>query len=221
MLDLGVGTGRTTYTFAPLVGDTWGSTTRRRCSRWPGEVLPAPSTSRSSRWATRRYLEGCYDEQLWDLVLFSFNGISAMGHDERLDSLRQVRERLVADGLFCFSAHSAHSLPLGQARPAGAGPAPPDAVRLPLGPGTAGAQGRRQGQLGCEPAAFDERGWDLLADGSHGFRERWYYVTIAEQLRQLDEAGFGAVEVLGNDAQPVDPGDPGRDPWLHYFCQAG
>ena len=65
-----------------------------------------------------------------------------------------------------------------------------------------------------------ERGWDRIADGSHRFQERWYYVTVTEQLRQLDLAGFGEVEVLDNEGSPVDPGRPGRDPWFHYMCHA-
>jgi len=218
MLDLGVGTGRTAYTFAPLVGEYVGiDYSPEMIDLARAEVPPAPHVR--FEVGDARCLEGNYDGP-WELVLFSFNGIGGVGHEERLDVLRQVRERLTGDGLFCFSAHSAHSLPRDK-------PALMLDPRRPLRSVYRSARALQERRIvktvnaGVNPVTFDERGWDRLADGSHGFQERWYYVTVGEQLRQLEEAGFGAVEVLNNDAQPVDPANPSRDPWLHYFCHAG
>lgn len=218
MLDLGVGTGRTAFTFAPLVGEYVGIDYSPEMIEVAREEVPAAPHVRLEV-GDARYLAGNFDGP-FDLVLFSFNGIDAVSHEERLGVLRQVRERLSDDGLFCFSAHSAHSLPRAK-------PALSLDLRHPLRSAYRSARAIQERRYvkavnaGVDLATLDERGWDLLADGSHGFQERWYYVTIGEQLRQLDEAGFGSVEVMDNRAQAVDRSDPGRHPWLHYFCQGG
>ena len=218
MLDLGVGTGRTTYTFAPLVGTYEGIDYTPEMFEGAKERMPEADQVRF-QVGDARGLDELFDER-FDLVLFSSNGIDAVTHEERLHILRQVRSLLREEGLFCFSSHSAHSLPLEKP---GWTLDPRNPLRSAYRSGRSAQERRRVRRVnaGVDVPALHARGWGLVADGSHGFEERLYYVTAEEQVRQLQATGFGAIEILRNDGAAVDPADPGRDPWLHYLCEAG
>jgi len=218
MLDLGIGTGRTTYTFAPLAGEYEGIDYVPEMIELARGLVSENEHIRLQVGDARRLTE--LFERSFDLILFSFNGIDAAGHEERLEMLHQVRSRLSDGGLFCFSAHSAHCLPLEK-----------PGLTLDVGhPLRSAYRSARAMQLrkrvkrvnaGVDVPGLHARGWGLVADGSHGFEERWYYVTAEEQVRQLEEAGFAPIEVLRNDGIAIDPSAPGRDPWLHYLCGPG
>lgn len=218
MLDLGIGSGRTTYTFGPLAG------------RYEGIDYAPEAIEHAEKFASdggnmrlqvgdARALDQLF-EGPFDLILFSFNGIDAVAHDERLEVLRQVRGLLAEDGLFAFSSHSVHALPLDK-------PAwtvdPRNPLRSAYGCARVAQERRRVQRLnaGVDTGDLRAKGWGLVADGAHGFELRWYYVTAPEQVRQLHEAGFADVEVRRHDGTVVDPADPGRDPWLHYLCRPG
>jgi ubiquinone/menaquinone biosynthesis C-methylase UbiE len=98
MLDIGVGLGRTTKYFAPLVTEYIGidysinmiKVCRQRYPHLRLEVADARNLS---------FLENNY----FDFVLFSFNGIDNVQHEERMQILREIHRILKKDGFFCFS----------------------------------------------------------------------------------------------------------------------
>ena len=101
LLDLGVGGGRTTPALLEISRDYIGADyvpeMVERCrARFPGvrfEVLDARDLS-------------CFSDGAFDLVLFSWNGIDTVGHDDRLKILAEVRRILKRNGLFVFSSHN-------------------------------------------------------------------------------------------------------------------
>ena len=215
MLDLGIGTGRTSFTFAPLVAEYVGIDYAPRMVELARELVPESDTVRLLEGDARRL--GELVDGPFDLILFSFNGIDYVDHEDRLSVLAQVRELLAERGLFCFSSHSIAALPL-------PGPRLNVDARRPLHTAYRGAralQALRKVRRANSRIDVDElrkSGRGVVVDGAHGFEARTYYVTPAEQLRQLAEAGFGEVEVQDLGGRPVDPARPGRDPWLYYFC---
>ena len=104
MLDIGVGTGRTTRHFAELVkeyvGVDYSSALIKACRE--------KFTKYRLEWADARNLS-LFDEEYFDFVLFSFNGIDAVEHQDRLAILCEIRRVLRRGGYFCFSTLNLNS----------------------------------------------------------------------------------------------------------------
>ena len=109
MLDLGVGAGRTSYTFAALVRTYIGI-----------DYAPAMIEICRSRFGeSGRQKFICLDaadlskfgDSRFDLVLFSFNGIDCVELEKRRKILREVRRLLKPDGVFFFSGGSLDVFP--------------------------------------------------------------------------------------------------------------
>lgn len=107
MLDLGVGAGRTSYTFAALVrtyiGIDYAPAMIEICRSRFGEsdrqkflCLDAANLSK-------------LDDRKFDLVLFSFNGLDCVELEKRHKILKEVHRLLRPDGFFFFQgARSTH-----------------------------------------------------------------------------------------------------------------
>jgi len=213
MLDIGVGSGRTAYTFAAVAGRYVGIDYSRVMVELARERIGEDETTRLIECDARRMAE-TLDER-FDLVLFSFNGLDSVGHEDRRTILSEVRKVLKDDGHFFFSSHSLHALPLRVEfpRPRPLHPAR-SAYRLLHWARVAWKLERvNRGARGWE-----RRGWAQLRDDAHDFQGLWYYVLPEYQVTQLGEAGFSVLEVYDVDGATVDPTDPGTDPWLHYLC---
>ncbi len=216
MLDLGVGTGRTGWTFAPLVRRYVGvdysarmiEAARRRLGGEPGVELVVGD----ARDLTP--IEGEFD-----FILFSFNGIDAVSAEDRLRVLDQVRSKLRPGGFFLFSTHSLGTLPF-------------DTRRIPS-PHFAGsrlyrayawldgfryARRIREINQGLDLAAARSRGWDVIPSMAHNFSIRDYYVDPEYQVEQLREHGLEVVAVFDPEGAEVTLPHPSRDPWFDYLC---
>lgn len=124
-----------------------------------------------------------------DFAFFSFNGIDVVGHQDRLVILRQVRRVLAPGGVFAFSAHSIEWLKF-----------------RALWEKLRGHQGHKDGKIPfkhlMKPAlrsinylryhGMQTRGqaYSILLDRGHDYCVPVYYVSDAEQRRQLVEAGY-------------------------------
>src|SRR3954471_14749360 len=108
VLDLGVGGGRTTPHLAPLASSYLGmdfshamiEACRNRYPSW------------EFRWGDARDLSELPAES-FNFVIFAFNGIDYVDHDDRCRILRQVARVLKPNGVFLFSSHNLGCLPCG------------------------------------------------------------------------------------------------------------
>ena len=177
MLDVGVGLGRTTKHFAPLakeyVGIDYSNHTIRVCrAKYPNlrfEVADARDLS-------------LFNDNYFDFVLFSFNGIDSVEHDDRLAILREIKRITVKGGYFCFSTLNLNAWRL----------KPP--FRFSRKPRILyrstynfllnhEAWGSRN-QIKLKPQHM------MIYYTYKDFLLRNYFSTPSEQLRQLNEAGF-------------------------------
>ena len=217
MLDLGVGAGRTAYTFGAI------------CRRYVGidyvprmVELSRERVGESERCrfdvADARDLSRFRDGE-FDVVLFSFNGMDTIGHDDRLRVLREVHRVLRAGGTFFFSAHSLNVFPFRLSWPEVSWRRPFRALRFHGGAARRWMRMRRANRS-VDAAAARARGWALLVDDSHGYQMHVYYVTPEEQLRQLHAEGFTIDAILDLGGRPVPDTKASREHWLHYLCRA-
>jgi SAM-dependent methyltransferase len=217
MLDIGVGAGRTGYTFAPLVKRYVGiDYSPRMIDR--ARALLGENGRVELRVADARNLASV--EGSFDFALFSYNGIDAVEHEDRLRILAEVRDKLKPGGLFFFSSHSLGALPLSERRRRGRH----RSTRLPwqvaefvldLGYGWRARRSNRMLDLG----AARQRGWAIVRDPAHGFSLDVYYIDPATQEAQLREIGLDPVAVIDEHGEEIDPAEGRRDAWLNYLCR--
>jgi len=109
MLDIGVGAGRTTEYFAPLVKSY------AACDFVKG-MIDQCRVKFSARFPEARFEVGDakdlhqFANEKFDFILFSFNGIDHMPIASRVQFLQKARALLAPGGHLCFSTHNIFSL---------------------------------------------------------------------------------------------------------------
>jgi SAM-dependent methyltransferase len=218
MLDLGVGAGRTSFTFAAICRDYVGLD--------PLDEMLELCRSRVGETECVRFVRGDardlspFAATGFDLILFSGNGIDALNHDERRIVLRQVAAVLRPGGLLFFSVHNLRCYPL-------VPPPIPFDVHDPLRSLYHMVQRSRfVRRLKRVAGAVDlstarARGWDSLRDGAHDFRILNFYIDPELQARELQEEGFVIEATLDNSGALVDVGAIRSSPNVWFCCRAG
>ncbi|HEX3239241.1 MAG TPA: class I SAM-dependent methyltransferase [Solirubrobacterales bacterium] len=215
VLDIGIGAGRTSRTFAAIAGSYVGIEIAPRMLERARAVVPQGDAIELLLGDARDL--SALGERRFDLVLFSFNGIDYVDHEERLGVLAQMRQHTAADGYCSFSSHSLAALPLEV--PHARRPSP----MRPLSSSSEFLATRRRAKLlreinaEIDLGAARRQGWTILRDEDRDLTS--YYVDPAEQRRQLDEAGFELIEIMDLEGVVRDAADPGPDLWLHYLCK--
>jgi ubiquinone/menaquinone biosynthesis C-methylase UbiE len=216
MLDIGVGGGRTTLHFARLVkryvgidcSDAMVQACCRRFAGWPGHISFVMADVRNL-WP--------FPSGSFDFVLFSFNGLDYMSHDDRLTALAEIRRVGKLGGLFGFSSHNLQALPRHFSVRRCVSRNPRKAwekfrfwVRL------------RRANPDLSRGGLLRQPYGIFNDGAHDFRLETYYIRPAEQIRQLD-THFKDINLFMNSAggQRIEDErilNATSDPWIYYLC---
>lgn len=218
ILDIGVGGGRTTEGLLQVsrdyVGADYSAAMVERCrARFPGVRFETADVRDLSRFA-----DGSFG-----LVVFSYNGISALDHGDRLRALREMRRVTAPDGLAVFSAHNRNSPQAGpwslQHLPPPAdwlrSPVPSlrQAAKYPLGIWNSFANRRH---------ARSEADYAIVNDEAGCYGLMSYVITVDRQLAQLRGVGLAPVEAVGLDGRILRPDEHGtRESWIYYVCRRG
>lgn len=215
ILDLGVGGGRTTPFLLELsrdyVGVDYSGEMIERCRRrFPGVRFEHADARDLSRFA-----DGSFD-----FILFSYNGIDAVGHADRLTIFAEVRRVLADSGLFVVSSHN-RNFPI--PRPWAVRHLAVNPVRHPVGFACrcaaylAGIRNYRRNA--ASTTATDE--YCTMVDSAYRYSLVHYHIALAAQLRQLERLGFDPVAVVGIDGRPIErhESETVPDPWLQYVCR--
>ena len=217
LLDIGVGGGRTTPLLQAIssdyVGIDYTEAMVQACRRQHPDVRIEHMDARDlSRFANGQFA----------LAMFSFNGIDAIDYADRRTVLREVHRVLQEGGRFLFSAHNRHG--------PGHGEVPKLSLEFSWNPLKLGWRGlklarslapswrnhSRNRKLGETHAA-----WSIQNCSAHDFGIVVMYTSLAEQVRQLQDAGFTVEQVLSSETgQVVHDEDSARSAcWLHYVAR--
>jgi SAM-dependent methyltransferase len=219
LLDIGVGTGRTTHFFAYRAKSYVGVDYSNRMIELTKQGTREHDTLQLD-WADARDLSRYRDGQ-FDFVMFSYNGLDYMHPTERPKAIQEIRRVLRPGGHFFFSSHSLEALPLPY-RPM------PDFewTNLPRALGRVGKSIFRNLQIWGLNRKIDlkearKRGWVFTPDGGENFSMPVAYVVPSYQVWQLQRYGFSEIEVMDAEGHRVaSVARPPKDGWISYLAKA-
>ncbi len=110
MLDIGVGAGRTTHIFAPLVKEYIGIDYSKNMINYCNQKVKDLYPNTKFLWSDATCLDQ-FSDNTFDFTLFSFNGIDDNTHDYRLKILKEIKRVTKDTGFFFFSTHNLSILP--------------------------------------------------------------------------------------------------------------
>ena len=207
LLDIGVGGGRTTASLLEISRDYTAidysagmvATVKRR---YEIESVYCCDVRNMERFAANSF----------DFILFSFNGLDYIAHEDRLVALREIHRVLKPGAVFVFSSHNREG----------------DAAKLPW----------RQKDHRLSRAfvkrcikvlvamprhwrmkRFETRQaqYAILNDTALGFSTLTYYIDVASQIAQLEALGFE--RILAYDISGRIVNEDSSSPWIHYLAR--
>jgi ubiquinone/menaquinone biosynthesis C-methylase UbiE len=109
MLDIGVGCGRTTLHFAPLVERYLGIDYSEEMISICQHEYSSLNQNINFKTLDLRELS-IFNQNEFDLILISFNGIDYINAEDRLEAFKEIKRIIAPSGAFCFSTHNIRSL---------------------------------------------------------------------------------------------------------------
>jgi ubiquinone/menaquinone biosynthesis C-methylase UbiE len=215
VLDMGIGGGRTTQYLASLVSEYVGI-----------DYSPEMIRACQARFTTSEKLKllvcdardlSRLEESYFDFILFSFNGLDYISHEERLQVLKEVKRVGKSGSYFYFSTHNLQGLEdefNGQ-------------KKISLNPFTSYVNLVMLGFLHLFNYPLNLKkiqGLDYLMvrDEPHNFRLSTYYIRPIKQLEQL-QPYFTNIQVYswltGLEVSQGQELKKNREMWLYYLCQ--
>lgn len=214
MLDLGVGGGRTTQHFAPMVQKYVGVDYSQPMITACQERFKTSCPQASFQVADARDLSR-FADNTFDFILFSFNGIDYVEHSDRLKILYEINRVGKPGSYYFFSSHNL--------------PAITQAFKLkeqlslnPIKTYTNLLMFVFLRTFNCQinPELLEASRYLLIRDESHNFRLKTYYIKPQEQLQQLS---FGFDNITSYSWQGNEPLKSKQDQawqndmWLYYL----
>ena len=217
MLDLGVGGGRTTRYFAPLVKEYIGVDYAKSMVAACKEKYRDRSLPVTFRMADARNLEE-FDNGSFDLVLFSFNGMDYVDHYDRISIVKEIARVTKPGGYYCFSTHNL----LAMRRQFDY------RSHLSINPLKSYTDLVMYGFLrflnrGISLKSLQQSQYAVIRDESHNFRLQTYYITPEAQTQQLAPYFKNITVYSWQIGEQIDSFTEDeavtKDMWLYYLCQ--
>ena len=212
ILDIGVGTGRTTEALRALSRDYVGVDYSSEMIRAARQRYPDVDFQCTDARDLSEFPSGSID-----LVWFSFNGIDYVSHEDRLQILKEIYRVTAPGGLFCFSSHNRdfRDIKGDKQRKFYLALNP---VKLLYRAGMHVLSRWSSWQLGeCE---YSTPEFAVYNDAELNSRLLTYYITLRKSTEQLEGIGFLTLQALGKEGEPLDSDAPCRDSFMiHYMCK--
>jgi ubiquinone/menaquinone biosynthesis C-methylase UbiE len=216
MLDIGVGGGRTTQHFSRVVEEYVGIDYAEEMIAACQKRFPPSSQSRVFEVVDARDLRQFQDNS-FDFILFSFNGIDALPHLDRLQVFQEVRRVGRPGGYFFFSSHNLQGLEreFNWQNQISLNPLKTyvNLIMFAL---------LRFFNRSFSPQQIKYSDHEIIRDESHNFRLKQYYIRPQEQLNQL-KADFDNIKIYswksGLEITTQQELSMNADMWLYYLCR--
>ncbi len=210
ILDIGCGAGRTSFHFKNFTTDYTGVDyskemihhCKKNYPELPFYVCDARDLSR-------------FNDNSFDFVIFSYNGIDYITHEDRLAVLREIKRVLKSGGVFVFSTHNRNYTKI-ITKPVFETSLNP--LRLLQNTADFLSQKRNNNKLKSEQ--IEEHDYSILNDSGDGFSLLTYYITREKQTEQLNNIGFKTLDIFNMNGEEVNSNtDDSNDCWLYFVAQ--
>lgn len=212
MLDIGVGGGRTTLHFAPLVKEYVGIDYSQNMIKACKKRFINFNKNISFETCDVRDMN-IFKDNHFDFILFSFNGIDYISQKDRLTALSEIKRVCKNGGHFCFSTHNLNSI---------------DKIfRLQLSANPIRMLKNISRYILLKLINRNLRksyskGFGVINDGADRFKWTTYYIEPTKQIEQLYDLGFKDIQVysLSDGTEIANKSELGAntDFWLYYLC---
>lgn len=217
MLDIGVGAGRTSYTFSAIVKEYIGIdyshsmvlASKKTIEEEENISFEVCDASDLSRFYNNKF----------DFILFSQNGIDSVDHDTRIKILAEVRKVLDVNGYFFFSTHSLHSF----------FPLKPTIFQFDkrkpihslyyMWKDIKFAMRLKRIYRDVDVDSIKKKSWAILITGDHDFQMKVYHILPDSQVKQLNEVGFDVISVYDRDGMLIDPLQTKAGGMMYFLCK--
>ena len=230
MLDMGVGGGRTTGHFLPLVNSYIGA-----------DYAPNMIAECKKKYKNKKIFEvldvrdmSKFSDNMFDFILFSYNGIDSFGLQDREIALGEIKRVLRNDGYFSFSTHNINWNGLYELF----------TFKNIFRKHMAKAENKKNPflkfftffkaifiifRLNFQNKSFNIRshvghlrkeGYGSLIDNSLNGKASIFYISYKSQISQLKKFGFkniGAYSALGIKTE--DESELNKGGWIYYLCR--
>ena len=158
-----------------------------------------------------------FADNSFDLILFSFNGIDYISHEDRLKVLQEINRVGKSGGYFFFSSHNLQAIEKSFNWQSNLSLNPfktyIDLVMFAFLRGL---------NSGISYQTIKENNSAILRDESHNFRLTTYYIRASEQIKQLEPI-FNDIKVYSwkNGVELTTNHDriSCSDMWFYYLCR--
>lgn len=208
ILDIGVGGGRTTKFLLEISRDYTG------IDYSPGfvELVKEKYKNADVRCCDARDLK-IFRDNSFDFILFSLNGIDYITHEDRIKALKEIYRVLKPDGFFMFSTHNRdyryfNKLPWQEKARFKPGYLKSCLYSLYYLPKHLNMKKHHR----CMPQ------YAIINDNAHGYSMLTYYINISEQVKQLEDVGFGSIEAYDMEGNIVNRDN--SSVWIYYLANS-
>lgn len=182
VLDIGIGAGRTTKRLTNLcdkyVGIDYSEKFVVHCKM---KFSSIKNTSFSV--ADARSMQQ-FDDNTFDFILFSFNGIDCVDMEGRKLVMEECKRLLKEGGMFCFSFHNFYTIPKLYSL---------YVSKNPLKWNASWYRYKMVNKLNPDRNSFSDKDYIILRDGENNFKTDVMYTKPEFQLQMLENYGFETV----------------------------
>ena len=211
MLDIGIGAGRTTSYFISLVKHYVGIDYAQNMIRSCQERFA--NSAAAFKVCDVRDMK-IFSDESFDFVLFSYNGIDYMPHEERIKAFREIKRVLALKGVFCFSTHNTQYISRFYK------------ITLCKSPMRFCQVLKIYWQVRSllkQYGSFDKIPYAIINDGGEEFRAQTHYIAPQLQIKQLHQIGFKTIRVFsensGGEIQDHNLlNGMTSDRWFYFLC---
>lgn len=212
MLDIGVGVGRTTKAFAKQFKQYTGidySLNMVEAVKKKFQIF----FDYEFLYCDARNMK-IFEDNSFDFVLFSFNGIDCVSHDDRLKIFEEIKRISKPNAYFAFSTHNMYSITKLYS------------FQFPKNPLKYFYELYRffmVRKLNPSKSAILKNDSFMIIDGDINFKAQYYYIKPEQQITQLQQIGFEDIRVFsdknGKEYDFKTKWKKVKEPWLYFLCR--
>jgi len=148
-----------------------------------------------------------FNDNSFDFVLFTFNGIDCMSHEKRIKILKEIYRVLNFNGVFVFSSHNLDDRKHIRAF-----------NRFDIN--IYNNLKNFISYMKVRKHEIQKKNHAIYSDPLGGFGTLTYFIRKADQVVQLKRCGFSDVKILDCECRFVEPDSIQKDgKWFWYICK--